>query len=66
MRYCDYIANLIRKTLLPSDKNNEHLLLDIGMIRYDIDNQSTFKSTKKEIEVIDVAGNKYRITVEEL
>jgi hypothetical protein len=66
MSYCDYIAHLIYTFLREVDDSHEMMLTDIESIEYDLSGDGSFLSTKKTIDVTDVAGKKYRITVEEL
>lgn len=65
MAYCDYIAHLIRASLMGADLKHSMLLDNIGITQFDVDADGTFKSTKKTIEVKDIAGKKYTITIEE-
>jgi hypothetical protein len=66
MSYCDYIAHLIYTFLREVDENHEGMLKDVESIEYDLSEDGSFLSTKKTIDVTDVTGKKYRITVEEL
>ena len=63
MAYCDYIAHIISGKLKSHD--SERLLEIVGRPRLDLTESGSFKSTKKTINVQDVYGKKYRITVEE-
>ena len=65
MSYCDYLAHLIRMNLVTVDRLNEALVDKVGQVEFDIDANGTFRSTKKTLEVTDVTGRKYTITVEE-
>jgi hypothetical protein len=62
--YCDYIAHLIQKTLLPND--SEKLLDSVSKIQFDLGPFDEFVSTTKTIDVLDMQGKKYRVTVQEL
>jgi hypothetical protein len=62
--YCDYIAKRIKDALMVSDLDN-NILGHIGNIKYDLGPNGEFYSTKKTIEVLDITGKKYKITVEE-
>jgi len=66
MSYCDYIAHLIYTFLREVDENHEGMLRDVESIEYDLSEDGSFLSTKKTIDVTDVTGKQYRITVEEL
>lgn len=62
--YCDYIAHLIRENLLPND--SEKLIDEVGRIQLDIGENGNFSSTMKTIDVMDMQGKAYRITIQEL
>jgi hypothetical protein len=62
--YCDYIAHVIKGNLLVND--DERLLDEVGGIQYDMTPSGEFNSTTKTIDVLDVFGKQYRITVQEL
>ena len=64
--YCDYIAHLISKELLPQDVRYMQLLEKVGRPMMDLSPEGSFRSTKKTIEVTDRFGKQYRITVEEV
>jgi len=64
LAYCDKIADVIRKALLGYDPDN--IIGLIGPIKMDLDPVGGyFVSTKKTMEVIDMNGKKYKVTVEE-
>jgi hypothetical protein len=64
LAYCDYIAFLIRENLMDLDKN--YLLDEIGRVQFDIGINDKFCSTTKTIDVLDMQGKQYRITIQEL
>jgi hypothetical protein len=64
LAYCDYIAHVIKGNLLVND--DERLLDEVGGIQYDMTPSGEFNSTTKTIDVLDVYGKQYRITVQEL
>lgn len=64
LAYCDYIAHVIHSSLLPND--DEKLLDQISRIQYDLGFAGEFNSTMKTIDVIDINGKQYRITIQEL
>lgn len=66
LAYCDYVADLIKRSLITMDQRDQHLLSDIGKVKYDLDSYGALISTKKTIEVTDRYGKKYRVTVEEV
>jgi hypothetical protein len=62
--YCDYIAFLIRENLLNLDKRN--LIDEVGRVQFDLGSNDEFNSTLKTIDVLDMQGKQYRITIQEL
>lgn len=62
--YCDYIAHIIRENLLIND--DESMIDEVGKIQYHLDDEGAFASTMKTIDVLDMQGKQYRITVQEL
>lgn len=63
--YCDYIAYQIQKNLKALDTMHDKLLASVGSMKFDVDEEDNFRSTKKTIHVEDRYGKKYTITVEE-
>ena len=64
LAYCDYIATLIHQTLVNRDA--EQLIDQVGMVQFDLGEFGEFCSTTKTIDVLDMFGKQYRITVQEL
>lgn len=64
LAYCDYIAFLIRENLLNLDKRN--LIDEVGRVQFDLGSNDEFNSTLKTIDVLDMNGKQYRITIQEL
>ena len=64
LAYCDYIATLIHQTLV--NKDTEQLIDQVGMVQFDLGEFGEFCSTTKTIDVLDMFGKQYRITVQEL
>jgi hypothetical protein len=64
LSYCDYIANIIQKSLMQFDQEN--LLDKIGRIRLDLDLDGVFQTTVKTIDIVDMQGKAYRVTIQEL
>lgn len=64
LAYCDYIASLIHKTLL--NRDSESLIDQVGKIQFDLGEFGEFCSTTKTIDVLDMQGKQYRITIQEL
>jgi len=63
LAYCDYIASIIKKNLLPND--TERLIDEVGKIQYNFGPAGEFDTTKT-IDVLDMQGKMYRITIQEL
>lgn len=66
--YCDWIANLIRNSLIKSSTptDDPRQLSAISNPQFDLDSNGVFLSTKKTIFCQDGNNTKYRITVEEV
>ena len=65
LAYCDKIADTIRKSLLKYDPDNIIGLVD--RVKMDLHpTEGYFVSTKKTLDVTDMNGKFYRVTVEEL
>lgn len=62
--YCDYIAKRIKEALTTPDPEN-NIIGHVGNVNYDVGPNDEFYSTMKTIHVLDVAGKRYKITVEE-
>lgn len=68
LAYCDYIADRIKKALdLDLRENRIYTKVDtVGSVKMDLHpTEGYFVSTKKTLEVIDINGKKYKVTVEE-
>lgn len=67
LRYCDFIADRIKKALMASmtDYKEPVQIEGVGRIEYDLDTTGAFRSTKKTLNVM-IEGVGYRITVEEV
>lgn len=67
LRYCDFIADRIKKSLMASmtDHKEPVQIEGVGKITWDLDENGAFRSTKKTVNVM-IEGVGYRITVEEL
>lgn len=64
LSYCDYIAHLTSSHLLEQDVDN--LLLTVGPVKLDLNDDGSYRSTKKEVRVMDMQKKIYKITIEEL
>jgi hypothetical protein len=64
--YCDYIAQVINKTLREDSYKEESLLHYVDGVAYDLHPEHGYMlSTQKTIGVQDKNGTRYRITIEE-
>ena len=64
LAYCDYIAHIIGKNL---KKNDQEGLIDaVGKVQFDLNQDGTYRSTRKTISVVDKHGTAYKITIEEV
>lgn len=64
LAYCDKIADVVRKSLLKYDPDN--IVGFVGPIEMDLHpEKGYFMTTKKTIEVSDMNGKIYRVTIEE-
>ena len=64
LSYCDYIANIVQKSLMQFDQEN--LFDQVGRIKMDLDLDGIFQSTVKTIDIVDMQGKAYRVTIQEL
>ncbi len=65
MVYCDKIADVIRKGLLKYDP--DQIIGLVGGVKYDLHPEDGyFVSTKKTIDMTDMTGKAYRVTIEEI
>ncbi len=67
LRYCDFIADRIKKALMASmmDFREPVQIEGVGKINWDLDESGAFRSTKKTLE-LTIDGVDYRVTVEEV
>ena len=69
MAYCDYIAHTIIRPAMLEDGHNEcgGVIREVGHVQIDLDPvEGYMDSTTKTLDVVDMNGKKYRITVEEI
>ena len=62
--YCDYIAFTIRENLINIDKRG--LIDEVGRVQYDLGIDGDKESSLTTIDVLDMQGKQYRITIQEL
>lgn len=64
LQYCDYIMHTI---ILPAMKEDKGIIELVGKVKMDLDPKEGYMlSTTKTLEVQDVNGRQYKITVEAL
>jgi hypothetical protein len=67
LSYCDYIAHTVVKPALEVDAKEEcGTLSGVGKINMDLAKEGWMKTTKRTIEVTDVNGREYKITIEDI
>lgn len=65
LAYCDKVISVIRKSLMQHDPDG--ILGLVGPVKMDLHPEDGYLlSTKKTLEVSDMNGKWYRVTVEEL
>lgn len=64
MELCDYIAERIRRCLPLNDP--QALFGAIGPVRWDVTKSGAIKSNKKTIEISDIEGRKYQVTIDKI
>ena len=67
LSYCDYIAHTVLKPALETDaKDDGGTLSGVGRINMDLAKEGWMQTTKRTIEVTDVNGREYRVTIEDI
>ena len=68
MAYCDYIAHtIIRPAMIEDGKDDGGIIRQVGHVKMDLEPEEGYMlSTAKRVEVIDMNGKMYRVTVEEI
>ena len=64
--YTDLIASVIKVAINRQSLDSESPLCGVGKINWDLNDQGSMASTKKTINVSDMNGRIYLITVEEV
>jgi len=64
LAFCDYIAHRIKETMNKPD--SEKIIYGAGSVKFDLNAEGQFVSTKKHLFVIDRNRRTYKITVEEV
>lgn len=67
LSYCDYIAHTVVKPALDVDvKDTGGTLSAVSKIHMDLAKEGWMQTTKRTIEVTDVNGREYKITIEDI
>jgi hypothetical protein len=64
LAYCDYIAHRIKETMNKPDP--QKIIYGAGSVKFNLNAEGQFVSTKKHLFVTDCNGRMYKITVEEV
>ena len=63
LAYCDYLAHTIIRPALLADSD---MVQEVGFVKMDLAEEGYMVSTTKYINVTDVNGKMYKVTIEEL
>lgn len=67
LSYCDYIAHTVLNPALEADaKDNCGTLSGVGRINMDLAKEGWMQTTTRTIEITDVNGREYRVTIEDI
>jgi hypothetical protein len=67
LSYCDYIAHTVVRPALNVDSEDAGgTLSGVSKVHMDLAKEGWMKTTKRTIEVTDVNGREYRITIEDI
>ena len=70
LAYCDYLAHTVIRPALLADINIEHnehrIVQEVSFVKMDLAEEGYMVSTTKYINVTDVNGKMYKVTIEEL
>jgi hypothetical protein len=64
--YCDYIAEVIKQAINKDITRAESLLSGAGSVRFDTDADGAYLSPTKFVNVADINGRLYEITIKEI
>jgi hypothetical protein len=64
--YCDYIAEVIKQAINKDITRAESLLAGAGSVRFDTDADGAYLSPTKFVNVADINGRLYEITIKEI
>lgn len=66
LAYCDYIADRINRLVANEIGDNETMMESVSNTKMDLHpSEGYFQSTKKTMEITDINGKVYVVTVEE-
>ena len=63
LAYCDYFAHTVIRPALLADSD---MVQEVGFVKMDLAEEGYMVSTTKYINVTDVNGKMYKVTIEEL
>ena len=66
LAYCDYLAHTIIRPALLRSEMHDGVVQEVGFVKMDLAEEGYMVSTTKYINVTDVNGKMYKVTIEEL
>jgi hypothetical protein len=69
LAYCDYLAHTVIRPALLADRDHHHehrIVQEVSFVKMDLAEEGYMVSTTKYINVTDVNGKMYKVTIEEL
>lgn len=66
MAYCDYIAHSIVQPALNADTDKDGMIQSVSYVKMDLAEEGYMQSTKRTINVTDINGKEYIVTIEEV
>lgn len=64
--YCDYIAEVVQQAINKDLAQAGSLISGAGRVRFDMDDDGVYISSNKLINVADINGRLYEITIKEV
>lgn len=66
LAYCDYIAHAIVQPALNADTDKDGMIQSVSYVKMDLAEEGYMQSTKRTINVTDINGKEYIVTIEEV
>lgn len=66
LAYCDYIAHTIVQPALKADTDKDGMIQSVSYVKMDLAEEGYMQSTKRTINVTDINGKEYIVTIEEV